>query len=816
MLGIASSAKSVTRMITSIYTAVTGLGEALGRIIRPQSYQVAEVRSYLSGIQVSNKRIKISPNRDNTVSRNAEAEDNNGLCWIDRDGLMALIESYNGFSKSLAKVWDCLERETREEANKDLAPLISELIDSDDRSTLHDGQAHDFTEVFGLRLRRMFQFLDRIYQIRTIVRIRDSNEFVPPVLEYGLSHDFAGNLESIQRFISDPTLPMVCKSILQKHGEHDCEVPWAFLDRIALDITAILRSLPAPSYVDSQEYRDRLQNMFSLVRPTSLNTKLSLPGSFPEFDEPKELVEQQPAQNKTTPPLTNGASKDPDLSSSSWVASYQSGCFKTNLPGADLAQTSTNLSTFAHYRRTYERGDAHHGIRNKYITDFEAKVPLDTDQVGSVRSILRSRRKHHSRATPKRLGTTRRPKAVRFTEDTVSPRPRTHTGLDLPRSINYNRPKQHSASTTQDQQPRWTRQLFNIPTVPVEEPPRDSIFASSNRKSSSHRRDESGDGYDPSIRIKELLALPSLQLPLSDDSRAGIELQIEQAARKAAEEARLIAEAAKREADEKARRELEARLARSGGLRMPNQDFVTPVSSEWHQKAMSTLRAPPATPLAKSAEGVDLRRHDFAKVVSASEWLNDEIVNASLLWLDRAINSAAGIKDVKRTTRKCFTLGSFFFKRLQDQGVQSTQRTLRRYGVEKRNFLDIDTILLPICEHSHWTLLVIRPSKRTIAHMDSINAGGNPAYTNRAMAWIKDVLEDKFVKEEWKVILHDAPLQNNGHDCGVHTITNAMCISLGLSPIDSYTATDMPTQRIRIASMLLNGGFTGDFDLRVY
>nr|CEG05419.1 unnamed protein product [Fusarium clavum] len=802
-------------MITSIYTAVTGLGEALGRIIRPQSYQVAEVRSYLSGNQVSNKRTKISPSRDDTVSRNADAANNNGLCWIDRDGLMALIESYNSFSKSLAKVWDCLERETREEANRDLAPLISDSIDSDDRSTLHDGQAHDFTEVFGLRLRRMFRFLDRIYQIRTIVRIRDTNEFVPPVLEYGLSHDFAGNLESIQHFISDPTLPMVCKSILQKHGEHDCEVPWLFLDRIALDITAILRSLPAPSYVDSQEYRDRLQNMFPSARRTSLNTKISLPGSFPEFDEPKELAEQQPAQNETTLSLTNGASKDLDPSSQ-WATLYQSNCFKTNFPGADLAQTSTNLSTFADYRRTYEKGDVHHSIRNKYITNFEAKVPLNTDQVGSVRSILRSRRKHLSKATPKRLGTTRRPKAVRFTEDTVSPRPRTHTGLDLPRRINYNRPEQLSASTTQDQQPRWARQLFNIPTVPVEEPPRDSIFASSNRKGSSHRRDESGDGYDPSIRIKELLALPSLQLPLSDVSRAGIELQIEQAAQKAAEEARLIAEAAKREADEKARRELEARLARSGGLRMPNQDLVTPVSSEWHQKAMSTLRATPATPLAKSAEGVDLRRHDFAKVVSATEWLNDEIVNASLLWLDRAINSAAGIKDVKRNTRKCFTLGSFFFKRLQDQGVQSTQRTLRRYGVEKRNFLDIDTILLPICEHSHWTLLVIRPSKRTIAHMDSINAGGNSAYTNRAMAWIKDVLEDKFVKDEWKVILHDAPLQNNGHDCGVHTITNAMCISLGLSPIDSYTATDMPTQRIRIACMLLNGGFTGDFDLRVY
>ena len=211
-----------------------------------------------------------------------------------------------------------------------------------------------------------------------------------------------------------------------------------------------------------------------------------------------------------------------------------------------------------------------------------------------------------------------------------------------------------------------------------------------------------------------------------------------------------------------------------------------------------------------------MRRHDFAKVVSSTEWLNDEIVNGSLMWLDQAINSAAGIKDVKRATRKCLTMSSFFFKRLQDQGVARTQRTLRRYGVEKRNFLDVDTILLPICERAHWTLLVVRPSKRTVAHMDSLNSRGNPAYTNLAVSWLKDVLEEKFIKDEWKVIFHEAPLQNNGHDCGVHTITNAMCVALGLSPVDSYTASDMPAQRIRIACMLLNGGFKGEFDLRVY
>ncbi|RGP60479.1 ubl-specific protease [Fusarium sporotrichioides] len=785
-------------MITSIYTAVAGLGEALSKIIRPQSRQTPEGGSYRSGDQASSSR------DDAGTAHDSE------LRWLDRDDLIVLMESYRNFSKSLSKVWECLERETREESNKDLAPLSANIVDNNGR---------DVTECFASQLKRVFQFLDRVYEIRTIVRIRDSNQSVPPVLDYGISPDFAGNLEAIKRFISGPALPLVCNNILHKHREYECGVSQAFVDRVALDIKAILRNLPAPSYVASHEYRQRLQNMFPPPRHTDFNMHPSLPGSFPESDEPRELSEQQPTQREIMQSPADESSKILKIleQSSTHPIVSRPGYLKSDYFHSNMVQMNINGTTPEDYRQILYETDAQRVLKDKYVNSFVRQTPLTTDQMGSVRSILRTRRKYPSKITPKRLSVARRPKAVRFTDDTISPRPRTHMGLEVPRRANHNGPGQTIAPTEgfQEQRPSWARQLFNIPTAAAENSPRDSIFAPSNFNI-FRRRVEERNLYDPNVRIKELLDTPSLQLPISDASRAGIELQIEEVKQKAAEKARLAAEAAKREAEEKARQELEERLARSGGLRMPNKTLVAPVSSQWHQKAISTLRAAPAESLAKSAEGVDLRRHDFAKVVSATEWLNDEIVNASLLWLDRAINSAAGIKDVKQSTRKCFTLGSFFFKRLQDQGVRSTQRTLRRYGVEKRNFLDIDTILLPICEHSHWTLIVIRPSKRTLAHMDSINAGGNSTYTNRAMAWIKDVLEEKFVQDEWKVTLHEAPLQNNGHDCGVHTITNAICISLGLSPIDSYNAADMPTQRIRIACMLLNGGFTGDFDLRVY
>jgi Ulp1 family protease len=97
--------------------------------------------------------------------------------------------------------------------------------------------------------------------------------------------------------------------------------------------------------------------------------------------------------------------------------------------------------------------------------------------------------------------------------------------------------------------------------------------------------------------------------------------------------------------------------------------------------------------------------------------------------------------------------------------------------------------------------------------MDSLNPSGSAAHTRRALDWAKAILKEDFKEDEWVVVRHEAPLQTNGYDCGVHTITNGMCIALGLNAIDTYASHEMPLQRLRIAAMLINGGFTGDFDL---
>ncbi|KAI5457243.1 hypothetical protein BGZ63DRAFT_427964 [Mariannaea sp. PMI_226] len=790
-----------SRMILNLPSAFSGFAGKLEQLFHRKSYGVAECRTYIDRNQVvSNKRVKLSHD-----------EDLSDIRWIDHSALNKLIDDYKAFSQGIGHVWGTIaEHSSTKQIDKILAPISHALADNDlDRVSLVRGE-HELYELFQLQFRRAFSALDQIYEIGVIVKISKDHALVPSTMDYDLSPENIELLGKIKAFLSAPALPTICNDILKLADSKHSLISEPFFDQIVLDLEAILNKLPAPSYVLSSDFRKLLQETFGLPQRTDLETQLILPGTFPDSDDPESvpLLQQEiviePASIKSSQPETKPPATE-------WIPPATSKPQSTNRDWeeAHLRQRRIEETDPAQFRRNfYQEGTTHKLIESNYLADLTLKDTLTLDETSKLRSILKSKRraKHPKRLT--HLHNTPKPaKKVRFTDSVLSPRPRTHLGLDVPKKFSpLNSALESDIKVTVEPEDNEREDIGVL-----------ALLASRHRERRQKSTDKENIPPDYDARIAEVFAQPSPKpLLISDDSQAGIRSQKEQAALKAAEEARKKAEAERLAAEEKAKRELEQRLAASGGLRLPTRRFVLPVSTGWQNRALETLRAASSTTLATTAEGVDLRRHDFAKVVPPTEWLNDEIVNGSLNWLDQAVNAAAGIKDVKKFTRKCLAMSSFFFKRLQDQGVTRTQRTLRRYGVEKRNFLDVDTILMPICEHSHWTLLVIRPSKRTVAHMDSLNPQGNRAYINLALAWIKDVLEEKFVQDEWEVKRHQAPMQTNGYDCGVHTITNGMCLALGLSPMDCYTAQDMPRQRIRLACMLLNGGFKGDFDLRLF
>ncbi|KAM7206187.1 hypothetical protein V8F33_000473 [Rhypophila sp. PSN 637] len=283
--------------------------------------------------------------------------------------------------------------------------------------------------------------------------------------------------------------------------------------------------------------------------------------------------------------------------------------------------------------------------------------------------------------------------------------------------------------------------------------------------------------------------------------------------RRRVEEERRRAEEERRRAADARRRKEAAQYAQLTGLRPPARSMITPLTGEWNERVVRASHANPNAELTTTPDGNPLRRQDFAeRLLPPTAWLNDNIIIGSILYVAQYINDSAGVNS--KQNPKCAALTSYFWPRLQQHGLNSCARLMRLAGIRKENFLDIDTILVPICEHSHWTLGVVCPSRRTVSHIDSMRAGGShQVVVDRLLDWVKATLGDTFVEGDWKKITYRTPLQTNGYDCGVFTITNAICLALGVDPKESYSEQELTLQRRRLAAILLNGGFKGDLTL---
>ncbi|KAL2265585.1 hypothetical protein VTJ83DRAFT_6685 [Remersonia thermophila] len=323
----------------------------------------------------------------------------------------------------------------------------------------------------------------------------------------------------------------------------------------------------------------------------------------------------------------------------------------------------------------------------------------------------------------------------------------------------------------------------------------------------------------PSIEMLEQL---HLDRQIEAELRAGVLRQIEEKKRleeeRRREEQRRLEEERRRQEEERLReeaarrqREADEEAARTG-LRAPQRPLITDLSDEWDNRVINAARANPSSELCKTLEGQPLTRRDFEeKLLPPTAWLNDNVIIGSILYIAEYVNTSTGAADQEP---KCSALTSYFWPRLMSHGPSGCGRLLRRAGLRKQNLLDIDTILIPICEASHWTLAVIRPSRRTVSHLDSMRGGrGHESVKRKLLELVRFILEDRFVEDEWSAVDYEAPLQTNGWDCGVFTITNAICLALGINPRLAYRANQLTLQRRRLAAVLLNEGFKGDFSL---
>ena len=271
------------------------------------------------------------------------------------------------------------------------------------------------------------------------------------------------------------------------------------------------------------------------------------------------------------------------------------------------------------------------------------------------------------------------------------------------------------------------------------------------------------------------------------------------AAQKAAQEA--AAAKAKAAAEEAERRTRSHR-------RMPKEKLVKPLSKDWEIKIREAMSKGDHVALTTTVSGTELRRKDFMTVLGERQWLNDEIINAYLEWIVEYANKKAG-KNSRNAIPKVIAHNSFFYKNIATQGPQSVSRWMKRKKAEGKKLLEVETVLIPVNNASHWTIIVVSPKERTIEYLDSFS-GASKIFIKHTKEWLAAELGNDWVEEEWRVLETRSAIQNNGYDCGVFCVTNAECVAGGVDTA-SYDGNDMTDQRQRIAGVLLNRGFGGDF-----
>ncbi|CCU83156.1 Ulp1 protease family protein [Blumeria hordei DH14] len=282
-----------------------------------------------------------------------------------------------------------------------------------------------------------------------------------------------------------------------------------------------------------------------------------------------------------------------------------------------------------------------------------------------------------------------------------------------------------------------------------------------------------------------------------------------------AEKYRVLAE----ERNEKKKQE-SIHAARQRRLRrmLPFENLVQILDPNWENRVNKAHLTRSNDPLTTSIGGTELRIKDFRTLLDLRSWLNDEIINAYIEWIVDAANKAANAEAaalglLRSSTPRFIAHNSFFYQNLSKKGPESQDRLMKKKGAPGLSLLEVDSVFVPICNGSHWTLGVVRPIAKTIEYFDSM--GGSPTkFISRMRDWLKHQLGAAYVSSEWQAPNTLCANQTNGYDCGVFVCTNAFCVAVGLDT-SCYEESDMKLQRRNIAAVLLNRGFQGDFAWKV-
>ncbi|KAL2011120.1 hypothetical protein VTN00DRAFT_3838 [Thermoascus crustaceus] len=254
--------------------------------------------------------------------------------------------------------------------------------------------------------------------------------------------------------------------------------------------------------------------------------------------------------------------------------------------------------------------------------------------------------------------------------------------------------------------------------------------------------------------------------------------------------------------------ELDKEKRREGRIR-PEGPAVRPLSAKWEARVKEAMAQPNNRQLGTTLSGDPLTKRDLATCYTRMAWLNDEVINAYLALIVDYLRRSSGNAG-RNVQPKFHAFNTFFFSNLRDRGYDSVRRWASRAKIGGEKLLSVDTVFVPVHNSAHWTLMVIRPSARTIEHFDSLGSL-SLAHVNKAKEWLRGELGPLYKDEEWSVLPSASPQQDNGSDCGVFLLSTAKAVAVGLEPL-SYGAADITLLRKKIVAELMHGRLEGEFD----
>lgn len=216
---------------------------------------------------------------------------------------------------------------------------------------------------------------------------------------------------------------------------------------------------------------------------------------------------------------------------------------------------------------------------------------------------------------------------------------------------------------------------------------------------------------------------------------------------------------------------------------------------------------------------IKLTTHDFGTLVPtkfngpAKGWLNDNIIDEYLDLLVGHVKKKEGYVHVRGKNGVAPPVHAFksqWYTSMQ-KSTENTARWARPVNLSEQKLLDCGLVLIPICDHSHWRLVAIKPKQRLVEYYDSL-LGNGAHYTKQALEWVKLVLKDHYIEEEWSVVDEGkSEEQVNARDCGVFTILNALVLLRGEEHSRVLVTDGMDDARLRIATSLVAGTPTTEF-----